>query len=674
MFKIILKLIKTLLFPILTLLHWITKNYSHIFANLYDYFDSKTRLREDFHIAPYFFIALFSYIKSLIITKKFQYWYIFESKVSKHPKKLCLVYPNLQANGDFNIEQYTYKEVYDIVLRLSYYLHNDLNIKEAEIVGMYYTNKPTFIFFWLALWNLGAIPAFMNYNSAGAPLIHSLKIANIKHVLIDPETIDVFTLNKPDIMQNFPYIKLHEINEDSLYSNVLFNAEKYPKFRQSDKIRSPKTLTDYSPACLIYTSGTTGLPKSAIMSWRKACLGCSLFGRIYHMNGKNSVVFTAMPLYHSTAALLGVCAVFSQGGCVALSHKFSASTFWKQVYLTKATHVQYVGEICRYLLNTKPSQYEQLHNVKIAYGNGLRPDIWTDFKKRFNIPVIGEFYASTEAPFATTSYQTGDFGVGACRNYGPLVTWFLSYEQRLVKMDPNDSAKVYRDPQDGLCRDPEIGEPGEVLMRIFFPKKPETSFQGYLGNKSATDSKVLRDVFRNGDAWYRSGDLLKSDKYGLWYFVDRMGDTFRWKSENVSTKEVEDQFMHTALGEKCIDEIVVVGLKVLNFEGKCGFACISLKKDGSNFQSVEQRVEFLNKILETLNKNLPKYALPVFVKFVDEIEHTDNHKIKKTSYSNQMLPHGSGNNETLYFLRNYKKYQELTDKDWDDIKNNIIKL
>lgn len=383
----------------------------------------------------------------------------------------------------------------------------------------------------------------------------------------------------------------------------LLNSQS-PEFLQQDNVRTPLGLTDFKPSMLIYTSGTTGLPKSAIMSWRKSSVGCQVFGHVLHMTNE-STVFTAMPLFHSTAALLGACAILSHGGCLALSHKFSASTFWKQVYLTGATHIQYVGEVCRYLLHTPISKYEKMHKVKVAYGNGLRPDIWQDFRKRFNIEVIGEFYAATEAPFATTTFQKGDFGIGACRNYGTIIQWFLSFQQTLVRMDPNDDSVIYRNSK-GFCEVAPVGEPGEMLMRIFFPKKPETSFQGYLGNAKETKSKVVRDVFRRGDAWYRCGDLLKADEYGLWYFLDRMGDTFRWKSENVSTTEVEDQL--TASNKEQYAQVLVVGIKVPKYEGRAGFAVIKLT---DNSLDITAKTKLLNDSLSRLN--LPSYAMPLFV-------------------------------------------------------------
>lgn len=444
----------------------------------------------------------------------------------------------------------------------------------------------------------------------------------------------------------------------------LLNSQS-PEFLQQDNVRTPLGLTDFKPSMLIYTSGTTGLPKSAIMSWRKSSVGCQVFGHVLHMTNE-STVFTAMPLFHSTAALLGACAILSHGGCLALSHKFSASTFWKQVYLTGATHIQYVGEVCRYLLHTPISKYEKMHKVKVAYGNGLRPDIWQDFRKRFNIEVIGEFYAATEAPFATTTFQKGDFGIGACRNYGTIIQWFLSFQQTLVRMDPNDDSVIYRNSK-GFCEVAPVGEPGEMLMRIFFPKKPETSFQGYLGNAKETKSKVVRDVFRRGDAWYRCGDLLKADEYGLWYFLDRMGDTFRWKSENVSTTEVEDQL--TASNKEQYAQVLVVGIKVPKYEGRAGFAVIKLT---DNSLDITAKTKLLNDSLSRLN--LPSYAMPLFVKFVDEIKMTDNHKILKKVYREQKLPKGLDGNDTIFWLKNYKRYEVLTAADWEAIDAQTIKL
>ncbi|CDO92301.1 unnamed protein product [Kluyveromyces dobzhanskii CBS 2104] len=628
--------------------------------------DPNHRWRDDFHIATYFITGVSKYVWS-VYSNRFQYWYLFEGQVKKNPNSLAISYPKpLAAKGEFELQQFTYLETYRIVLRLSYYLYNVHQVKPGDFVALDYTNKPMFIFLWFALWNIGATPAFLNYNILGQPLIHCIQTSNISQIFVDPQAAGPIKKTNDELEKSLPHTQLHFIDEDELFSNVLLN-ENYPTLRTDDSIRSPQTAKDFEAAMLIYTSGTTGLPKPAIMSWRKATIGCSLFGRIMRVT-PGQTVFTAMPLYHSTAALLGVCAIFAHGGCVAISNKFSASTFWKQVCLTESTHIQYVGEVCRYLLNSPVSPYEKQHHVKIAYGNGLKQDIWKEFKERFNIGIIGEFYASTESPFATTSLQRGDFGIGACRNYGPIVSMVLSMQQCLVKVDPDDETIIYRNEK-GFAEAPDVGQPGELLMRIFVPKRPETSFQGYMGNKKDTESKVVRDVFRKGDAWYRSGDLLKSDSNGLWYFMDRLGDTFRWKSENVSATEVENQIM--SFTKTVILETVVVGVKLPSNEGRAGFAILRLQNKD---MSIEDKLDLLNTLLPHLKENLPKYALPIFIKFADEIQLTHTHKVAKNIYRNQALPHGDDGSETVFWLCGYEKYQLLTDEDWSEIAKGTNKI
>lgn len=654
---------RVILFPFRLLIFLVNKALP---TDLMDKLDPNYRWRDDYHIATYFIASVVKYIW-LIYSNRFQYWYIIESQVKKHPNSLAISYAKpLAKKGEFELQEFTYAETYKIVLRLSHYLFNVHRVKPGDNIALDFTNKPLFIFLWFALWNLGATPAFLNYNTLGQPLIHCIQVSNISQIFIDPFAAEPIKKTEDDLKKELPHTQLHYLDEDELFETVLLN-EDYPTLRVDDAIRSPNSARDFEAAMLIYTSGTTGLPKPAIMSWRKATIGCSLFGRIMRVT-PGKAVFTAMPLYHSTAALLGVCAIFAHGGCVAISNKFSTSTFWKQVCLTNATHIQYVGEVCRYLLNSPVSPYEKQHHVEIAYGNGLKTDIWKEFKERFNIKIIGEFYASTESPFATTSLQRGEFGIGACRNYGPVVNAFLSIQQCLVKVNPDDETQIYRNEK-GFAETTDVGQAGELLMRIFIPKRPETSFQGYLGNKKDTESKVIRDVFRKGDAWYRSGDLLRADENGLWYFTDRLGDTFRWKSENVSSAEVENQIMSAS--KDIILEAVVVGVQLPSNEGRAGFAVIKLKKVDI---SVEEKVELLNSLLSHLKNNLPKYALPIFIKFVENIELTHTHKVAKSKYRNQVLPHGESGNETFFWLCNYKYYKVLTDDDWEEIAKGTNKI
>lgn len=658
-FSLCYRLLKIIFLPVLWILAW-------IFQKPIDILDRKYRVREDFYIIPFFLKALVKYIFA-VRQNRFQYWYVFAKQVKKNGSRTAICYPKASfVKGEYELETYTYKEVYEIVLRFSYILHHKYGVNAGDHVGVDCTNKPLFLFLLLSLWNIGAVPALLNYNTLGNPLVHSLKIAHVGKVFIEPQASGPIRESEKLIKEAMPDIELNYLEEERLME-VLSNPKSH-EFLQSDDIRSPKGLTDYKPALFIYTSGTTGLPKSAIMSWRKAVFACNLFSHVFHMS-KESTVLTAMPLFHSTAAMLGLCAVLSQGGCLAMVNKFSASNFWKQAYQTRATHVQYVGEICRYLLQTPVSKYEHMHCVKVAYGNGLRPDIWQKFRKRFNIEIIGEFYAATEAPFATTCIQKGDFGVGACKSYGSIINWFLSFQQVLIRMDPDDDSVIFRNSK-GFCEKPAIGEPGEMLMKILFPKKPETSFQGYLGNKKETQSKILRDVFKKGDAYYRCGDLFKKDENGLLYFLDRLGDTYRWKSENVSTTEVEDQIM--SCNDKDFAQVVVVGVKIPGYEGRAGFAVIKLLNYDNT--SEKQKIEMLEDMLTHLNRELPNYARPIFVKFVDKIEMTDTNKVSKKTYKNQVLPHGANEDETIYWLKDYKQYKVLTDEDWQDIVSQNVKL
>ncbi|KAG7665633.1 FAT1 [[Candida] subhashii] len=602
-----------------------------------------------------------------------QYWYYFEQAAKKFPQKKAISYtkqikPTNEARLDdagypiydelFSIEEYTYSELYDMILRMSWILVNEHGITSKDTIGINSTNKPLFLVLWFALWNIGALPSFINYNTMEKPLIHCIKIADISQIFIDPDCAINIQESEPKINEELPHVKLNYINESELFARL--KSKTTPKHRAADKTRRPEN-TDCSPGVLIYTSGTTGLPKAGIMSWRKAFMAAMFFGYIMKIDSQSNVL-TAMPLYHATAAMLAICPTLLVGGCVTLSAKFSSSTFWTQAKLSKSTHIQYVGETCRYLINSKYHPDETKHQVRIAYGNGLRRDIWKSFKERFRIEAVGEFYAATESPIATTNLQFGDFGIGACRKFGSFLNLLLSFQQRIVMMDPEDENEIWRDPKTGFCKVAAIDKPGEFIMKILNPQKVEETFQGYYGNKEATNSKILLNVFRKGDAWFRSGDLLKMDKHGLLYFVDRLGDTFRWKSENVSATEVENELM----GSGVIKQSVVVGVQVPKHEGRACFAVLEPLDDLSDQQ-------VLKKVHEHVMHSLPNYAQPQFIKITPEIESSHNNKVPKNQFKKQKLPKGDDGSELIYWL-NGEKYEELTEEAWYNICHGKAKL
>lgn len=596
--------------------------------------------------------------------RQVNFFYVLENYAKSQPDAIALRYPrqvrppcSTDTNLDelFVVEEYTYKEFYDNVLRYSAILRNDYGVTSGSSVALDCMNKPDFVFIWFAVWCLGALPAFINYNLTEKSLIHCITVANVTHLFVDedPAVANLVTPCEEELKSAGCLV---------CYLDETFRA----KAKNAWPIRAPNSVRHPEhkfgdAAILIYTSGTTGMPKPAVMSWKKATLSSNLYAATIKLKPQD-VVYSSMPLYHSTASVLGLLSTLNTGATFAIGHKFSTSTFWTQVKLCKATYIQYVGETCRYLLKAPHSVDERAHQVRCAYGNGMRPDVWMQFKERFNIEAVGEFYASTESPSALTNFQEGQLGIGAVAKYGSFASWVLfSFHHRLVKMDPENETEFYRDPNSGFCIPPGVNEPGEMLTIISNPSKIKESFQGYYGNNKATEEKIARDVFKKGDMYFRTGDLLRQDKDNLVYFVDRLGDTFRWKSENVSTNEVED-VISSFDQNKYIHQVVVVGVQVPEHEGRAGFAVIA-PHDIENLPDPRLLAEYLI-------AQLPRYAVPVFIRFVERISTTHNNKIQKGEYRKQKFPNLD---ENIWWL-NGNTYSPLKPNDWDMIGAGKIKL
>jgi fatty-acyl-CoA synthase len=323
--------------------------------------------------------------------------------------------------------------------------------------------------------------------------------------------------------------------------------------------------------------------------------------------GRTDVHYCALPLYHSAGGAMVISAVQAAGASVALRRKFSASRFWDEIRECDATHFQYIGEFCRYLLNQPPSDSDRDHRIRSVLGNGLRPDIWEEFQQRFGIEQIVEFYGATEG---NTALMNLEGKVGSVGRF-PLKAMTNA---RLIRCDPNSDEPV-RDPN-GLCVECETGEAGELVGKI--PRSANSSvgrFEGYT-SKEATDRKILRGVFEAGDEWFRSGDLLRQDEEGFFYFVDRLGDTFRWKGENVSTQEVAE----AVSGFPGVEMANVYGVAVPGQDGRAGMVALRLAAsdpfDGARF-------------FEFVRDALPSYAVPLFVRVLPEHEVTGTFKLRK---------------------------------------------
>ena len=560
---------------------------------------------------------------------------------------------------------WTYKEAYDIVLKYGTWLKTEHGIVPKEVVAMDFMNSPVFVFLWLGIWSLGATPAFINYNLTGNPLIHSIKTSTARLLFVDQNIKPRFT---KDVI-----VTLESGNPrdgEGPVQTVFFDATLEERIMGTEAIResdSSRSAVRLDMALLIFTSGTTGLPKPATVTWQKIRLMASFMPSWFGL-AKSDRYYTCMPLYHSSGALPGLCASMVTGSTLVLGHRFSTTTFWNEVRQHDATVIQYVGETCRYLLAAKP-QYDpatgenldRVHHVTKAFGNGLRPDVWDRFKERFGIDTIGEFYGATEGVSATWNLSSNKFSSGAIGRNGPFSSAFVRRQLAIVEVDWITELPL-RDPlNQNLCRKVKTGEPGELMFKVD-PADIHSKFQGYFNNPSATESKIFRDVLVKGDAYCRSGDVVRWDSEGRWWFCDRIGDTFRWRGENVSTAEVS-----SVLGtHPHIHEANVYGVEVPNHDGRAGCAALL-------FDTEDVSEGLLDTVAAHAQSNLPKYAVPLFLRIVHGHQKTGNNKqLKAVLRGEGILPEKMGVDK-VYWLKN-GRYERFGKREWEELSHGRARL
>ena len=373
-----------------------------------------------------------------------------------------------------------------------------------------------------------------------------------------------------------------------------------------------------------------------------------------------------MPLYHSSASLLGVCTSLRVGATFSIGKKFSTRTFWDDCRSSKATIIQYVGETCRYLLAAPPQtdpvtgeNLDQMNDVRIAFGNGLRPDIRNRFKERFGIEAIAEFYAATESSGAALNFSRNDFSKGAIGRSGYLVNFLSKKSSVIVELDW-ETEQPWRDPKTGFCKKVPQGEPGELLYKLD-EKDIESTFQGYFNNKKSTNGKVMRDVLVKGDAFFRTGDVILRDAEGRTFFNDRVGDTFRWKSENVSTNEVSEALGH----HPRVHEANVYGVEVPHHDGRAGCVAIVLSEPPSE--------RLLADIADHVHKRLPRFAIPLFLRLVRDMQITGTNKQQKHVVRSEGVDPARTGNDDIFWLRN-GTYVKFSKKDWEELNGGRVRL
>jgi fatty-acyl-CoA synthase len=473
-------------------------------------------------------------------------------------------------------------------------------LSRRDTVCLVMANSPEYLAIWLGLSGIGATVALINTSLRGELLAQSLNLVAPRYVIagasLSAPVRAVRPLLAPGIecwVHGEGGVDLPRLDESAnrLASEPL----------QETEVRAP-SLEDR--ALCIYTSGTTGLPKAANVSHFRLMQWSHWFAGLIDMQPGDRM-YDCLPLYHSVGGVVATGATLVGGGAVVLRERFSSSSFWKDVVAERCTLFQYIGELCRYLLANPPQPEESTHMLRLACGNGLRAEVWPEFQQRFRIPQILEYYAATEGNFSLYNCEGRP---GAIGRIPPFLAHRLPVA--LVKFDV-DSVAPARDVH-GRCVRCAPHEVGEALGEIL-DAQGSTRFEGYT-DEAASSKKILRDVFAPGDAWYRTGDLMRQDDQGFFYFVDRVGDTFRWKGENVSTTEVAG----VIAGCPGVADAAVYGVSVPGTEGRAGMVALVA---GEDFD--------LRELRSALLERLPAYARPLFLRMVTAVELTGTFKLRK---------------------------------------------
>ena len=484
-------------------------------------------------------------------------------------------------------------------------------IKPGDVVALFMENRPEYLCYMAAISKTGAVAALINNSQSGKVLIHSLNLVSAKAVIAGEEVVAAIDSIKKDGQTDAEVLIVPDPDSQWLsnnpghgYTDLEAECSSYPV----DNLEQTKKIEPDSPCLYVYTSGTTGLPKASIQKHKKIMgiyLGLGMF--IGRMDASDTV-YSSLPLYHATALYLCWLPALANGASIAIRKKFSASEFWSDVRKFDATAFGYVGELCRYLMNQPPSNLDTQHNVRMITGNGLRPDLWNEFKERFDIDEVREFYGASEGNIVCYNLFNQNQTVGMTLG---------SYA--VVKFD-NESELPVKDSR-GMLVKADQGEPGLLLGRI----TKITPFDGYT-DESKNQGKVFNDVLEPGDSWFNTGDIVKDIGCRHLQFVDRTGDTYRWKGENVSTTEVE----MIVNQQESIAESIAYGVEVPGTNGRAGMVAITFKDNvKGNVKGNEQPFDG-KEFFSVLSAELPSYAVPLFVRILTSVDATGTFKYQRT--------------------------------------------
>ncbi len=557
--------------------------------------------------------------------------YALELATKKYPDNIAVAYRDVKL---------TYAEFNAWSNRIANTLLQQ-GIGKGDVIALFMENRPEFLAVCSAGAKIGAVTALINTAQKGDILLHSFALVKPKLTIVGEERLEVFAAIKDQAAvdaQRLFYVADRNTyadpgKEPAGYHNLMSICLKHSPY-------NPATTNNQridDPCFNIFTSGTTGLPKASIVSHGRWMKAYSAFGMAALRLTHKDTFYITLPLYHATALVCCWSSVLSGGATVAIGRKFSATEFWNDVRFHRATVIGYIGEICRYLLNQPVTPLDQQHAVKKMFGNGLRPAIWTEFKERFGIDHVVEIYGSSEGNIGFTNIFNFDNTVG----YSPANWTLVKYDKETEQ--PLKGA-------DGFLQQVEKHGVGLLISAIdeTFP------FDGYT-SKEKSELATLRNVFTPGDAWFNTGDLMRDLGYKHAQFVDRMGDTFRWKGENVSTTEVE----HVVNKLNGIDECVAYGVEIPHTNGRAGMIGITLQVDPEDINFA--------KFYRELSQSLPPYAVPRFIRIMESIVITGTFKYKKNHLKEEAFDPIKIKEPLFVLLPDTETYTELTGEIYDQI-------
>ncbi|XP_046961358.1 long-chain fatty acid transport protein 4-like [Vanessa cardui] len=608
---------------------------------------------------PRDFKFLWRYANAMVRSKR---WGRNNCTVAELFTKRALKYPDAPCFIMVGDKTWTFKEIADNSNRVARVMQDHLGLKLGDVVCVFMPNCAEYVYTWLGMAKLGAVSALINNNLRHRPLLHCIQVAKAKAIIFsDPLASAIAELGD----QLPPELKLFQLYGDCAPGVIDLRAEMYKHPPEYPIVTEKPQYKD--TLLYIYTSGTTGMPKAAVLPNSKYLL---IVVATVHMLGLRSSdrMYNPLPLYHTAGGLVGTGAALVDGIPSVLRNKFSVTNYWTDCIKYDCTVAQYIGEMCRYLVSAPPRDTDTQHRVRILVGNGMRPAIWQQVVDRFKVPQINEIYGATEG---NANIINVDNTVGAVGFLPKLVPTIL-HPIALVRTD--DSGELVRGP-DGFCIRCLPNEPG-MFIGLIAQGNAAREYYGYV-DKTDSNKKLVRNVFRAGDAAFVSGDILVADELGYLFFRDRTGDTYKWKGENVATAEVEDA-VRAALQQR---DCVVYGVSIPQTEGRAGMAAVALSAAGAACGAAgaggagaarADAAADARQLSRALDHALPSYARPLFLRFVSDIEITSTFKLKKLKYQKEGFD-PDVIKDPLFF-RSGAEFVPLTTQLFNDICNGRVKL